>query len=247
MTDIRRWLPAIKETVLDPKNTVVRKAALGVAGLAVVGATVGGVVAGPAPAAQGTQAAAPVVAVQQPEQAVQQAEHLDKSKAKSVRYSYEAQPNFYYCGPAATRIALTAQGKVVSQDDLAKPLGTTVNGTNSVEDISRVLNGVTGKHAYKPTSIPGEKATAAQTAKFRLDAVKAIDEGRAVVTNIVGSANSEDGRWLSFPGGHYVTVVGYSDGGQRMKIADPANPNHGSYWMSTNDLANWMATRGYSA
>jgi hypothetical protein len=33
-----------------------------------------------------------------------------------------------------------------------------------------------------------------------------------------------------------------------VKIADPADPQgDGSYWVSTTTMANWIATRGYSA
>jgi hypothetical protein len=33
-----------------------------------------------------------------------------------------------------------------------------------------------------------------------------------------------------------------------MKIADPADPQgDGTYWVTTANLADWMATRGYSA
>src|SRR5690242_15821715 len=56
---------------------------------------------------------------------------------KELGYQFQLQPNFYYCGPAATRIAASALGLTPSQDDLASLLGTTVNGTNSAFDIAR--------------------------------------------------------------------------------------------------------------
>jgi hypothetical protein len=31
-----------------------------------------------------------------------------------------------------------------------------------------------------------------------------------------------------------------------VKIADSADPNQASYWISTDALADWIATRGYS-
>ncbi|MFI6824638.1 C39 family peptidase, partial [Micromonospora sp. NPDC050187] len=39
---------------------------------------------------------------------------------RELRVRYEAQPNFYYCGPAAARNALTTLDRDVSQDDLAR-------------------------------------------------------------------------------------------------------------------------------
>src|SRR5262245_48014392 len=42
------------------------------------------------------------------------------------------QPNGYYCGPAATRIALSAHGTPPTFDALADDLGTTKAGTQSI-------------------------------------------------------------------------------------------------------------------
>ncbi|KAB1942446.1 phytochelatin synthase, partial [Micromonospora sp. ALFpr18c] len=36
------------------------------------------------------------------------------------------------------------------------------------------------------------------------------------------------------------------DGGNTVKIADSANPDTASYWISVEHLADWIATRGYS-
>jgi hypothetical protein len=242
MTIFGRWPRAITHNAFDAKNTILRKAALGVAGLAFVG----GAVAGPTSAATAAPVDKPVASMQRADKP--DTPDKPKPKAKDVGFQYEEQPNFYFCGPASTRIALSAHGKAPSQDELAKQLGTTTNGTNSAEEISRVLNSVTGKDIYKTVSIPGDSATAAEADKLRADIVQAIDQGRGVVANVIGSATNADGRVLSFPGGHYLTVVGYADDGQAVKIADPWQPvGDGTYWMSAKDLANWTATRGYSA
>jgi hypothetical protein len=217
-------------------NQASRKAALTIAGLAVAG----GAIAGPATAAHAAPADKPTVAVQ-----TQQ----DNGKAaKEVRHDYQRQPNFYFCGPAATRIAVTAQGHTPSQDDLAGKLGTTEAGTNSAEDTTRVLNAMTGKDVYQTRSIPGPKPSAAETDRLAADVKHAIDSGRAVVANIKGTATDVDGTSHSYEGGHYLTVVGYQDDGKTVKIADPAETRgDGSYWMPTTDVANWIAERGYSA
>ncbi|NES39884.1 phytochelatin synthase, partial [Micromonospora sp. PPF5-17] len=59
---------------------------------------------------------------------------------RELTVDYEAQPNFYYCGPAATRNALSVQGKAIDVDTMAREMGTTENGTNSINDITPVLN-----------------------------------------------------------------------------------------------------------
>ncbi|MCW3820870.1 C39 family peptidase, partial [Micromonospora sp. DR5-3] len=73
------------------RTDILRKTALTAAGVA---ATAGGI-AGPAIAAH----AAPA------EKAAAQAQ-ASKSGERELNVRYEAQPNFYYCGPAATRNAL---------------------------------------------------------------------------------------------------------------------------------------------
>jgi hypothetical protein len=165
--------------------------------------------------------------------------------AHELSFEYQGQINYYYCGPAATRIALTALGHGPSQDAVAGVLGTTTSGTNSAYDTTRALNSISGTDAYRTTTIPGGAATPAEMDRLQADVVAAISGGRAVVANIAGSATDTVGGWHSYPGGHYVTVVGYADEGRTVKIADPAAG--GTYWMTTISLAHWIATRGYSA
>ena len=203
-------------------NTIFRKSVLSVAGLL----TAGGVVVAPAIAAQAASPAA--------------------GGTREVQVQYEAQPNFYYCGPAATRIALTAQGKAPSQDEVAGKLGTTEAGTDSAEETTRVLNEVTGESEYETTAIGEEAAKPEHVAKLRADVREAVDDDRAVVANIMGTATDVDGVAHSYEGGHYLTVTGYGDGGDTVKIADPYFEGQ-EYWMDLGALADWVAKRGYSS
>lgn len=167
--------------------------------------------------------------------------------AKQLKYDYQVQTTFYYCGPAATRIALSSRGYLPTQDVVAGRLGTTVDGTNSVDEISRVLNQY-GKVQYRSHRINGETATRAELERMRSDVVQAITTGYPVVANIVDGATDVDGVGHAYPGGHYLTVVGYRENGNIVKIADPAYVNgQASYWMHISELANWAAKRGYSA
>lgn len=238
MTTFTRWLPAITQTVSVGKGAVIRKGALGIAGLAFVG----GAVAGPATAVE----AAPQS--MQPVAAVQQTEKPKGSTAKGVEFEYEEQPNGYFCGPASTRIALSAQGETPSQDEMAKKLGTTIAGTDSALDITRVLNETIGEDVYKTTEIPNQSASKDEAQRMKVDLKNAIDNKRVPVVNIIGSATDADGGQHSFAVGHYLAVVGYDADGDKVRIADPWQPvGDGTYWMSTSDLANWAASRGYSA
>jgi hypothetical protein len=166
--------------------------------------------------------------------------------SKVLDYEYQAQTYYYNCGPAAVRNALSADGVDRTQDELAVLLGTTEMGTNSAEDTTRGLNASVKGDPYRTHMIPGTPSPA-QMDQLQADVVAAVSAGRAVVSNVAGDATDTDGGWHSYPGGHYIAVVGYQDDGRTVKIADSANPAAASYWVSTIDLANWMATRGYSA
>ncbi|MEV5766519.1 C39 family peptidase [Micromonospora sp. NPDC052213] len=216
------------------RTDLIRKAALTAAGLAFTG----GAIAGPVTAAH----AAPTTDTK-PAAATQDR----KNGEKELGVRYEAQPNFYYCGPAATRNALSVQGKDINVDAMAKQMGTTEAGTDSINDITPVLNKETGKNAYRSVEIATPNADDKQTDTLRTDVRKAVDDGRAVVANIAGTATDTDGGVHSFEGGHYISVVGYRDNGDTVKIADSANPAQASYWITTEALADWIATRGYAA
>ncbi|MFI8805222.1 C39 family peptidase [Micromonospora chalcea] len=216
-------------------TTLLRKTVLTAAGVV---ATAGGI-AGPAIAAHATPA----------ERAAAQVTTDRKGHGeRELDVRYEAQPNFYFCGPAAARNALSVQGKNIDVHAMAEEMGTTEAGTNSINDITPVLNKETGKDVYKSTEIPVDKARDRDKVdKLRADVVKTVDDGRAVVANIAGTATDTDGNAHSFEGGHYISVVGYRDGGKVVTIADSANPNQASYRMDVDELARWIASRGYSS
>ncbi|MEH0844790.1 C39 family peptidase [Micromonospora sp. CPCC 205711] len=223
--------PARRLSVSHTHNSAVVRKCVAAAGVALAGI----IAAGPATAAYATPAAAAATA--------------RAAAGKQVNdYTFQAQPNIYYCGPASTRIALSAQGKIEDQDKLANELGTTFAGTASAFEITRVLNDSLGEQMYKTVEIPDDSASTVEVARLKADVTKAIDEKRIPVVNVIGSAVDTDGVARSFPVGHYLTVVGYDSDGSRLKIADPWQPvGDGTYWMSVTDLANWSASRGYSA
>jgi len=165
---------------------------------------------------------------------------------KVLDYDYEAQNTYYNCGPAATRNALSASGIDRTQEELGAELGTTEMGTNSAEDTTRVLNAEVKGSPYRTRMFAGTPSSA-QIDRLQADVVKAITDGRGVVANVVGDATDTNGGWHSYGGGHYIAVVGYKDNGRTVRIADSANAADPAYWITTIDLANWIATRGYSA
>ncbi len=221
-------------------NVIVQKSGLSVACLLVAG----GCMVGPAAAAHAAQTVTDPVSSVRTDKADKPGRG-DKRAERMVGIEYQAQPNFYYCGPAATRIALSALGKTLSQDEVAKRLGTTEAGTDSALDTTRVLNELTGGK-YRTTEIPGPVAKPEEVDRLRENLRRALDEGRPVVANIKGTAVDTDGAPHSYEGGHYLTLVGYRDGGDLVRIADPAAPQ-AEYWMTLAKVANWIAERGYSS
>lgn len=169
-----------------------------------------------------------------------------KAQANELPVKYQEQPNYYWCGPAAARNALSATGHDINMASLARTMGTTEAGTNSANDITAALNKVTGSHEYRTTELSSPTVTAKQADTLKRDIVTTIDDRRAVVANVAGTATDTDGATHSYEGGHYIAVHGYRDNGRQVEVADSADPNTAHYWIDAADLAGWIATRGYS-
>ncbi|MBQ0978735.1 C39 family peptidase [Micromonospora sp. M61] len=199
--------------------------------------------AAPAPA---TSAASPAAKASSNPDLTRKPERPKPPATKVLDYDYEAQNTYYNCGPAATRNALSAAGIDRTQNELGAELGTTEMGTNSALDTTRVLNAEVKGSPYRTRMFAGAPSPA-QMDQLQADVVKAITDGRGVVANVVGDATDTNGGWHSYGGGHYIAVVGYKDNGRTVRIADSANAADPSYWITTIDLANWIASRGYSA
>jgi Peptidase_C39 like family len=198
--------------------------------------------AGPAAA----HAATPTTAATTPATAPAAAHSSHGTASKVLPVNYQPQPNYYWCGPAAARNALTATGHNITMANLAHQMGTTEAGTNSANDITAALNKITGSDKYHTTELAKPTITAKQANTLKRDIVTTIDDNRAVVANVAGTATDTDGTTHSYEGGHYIAVHGYRNNGHQAEIADSANPNTAHYWIDTTDLANWIATRGYS-
>jgi hypothetical protein len=226
----RSWLPSVLHDI-SPRML------LGVASLA----TFGALVASPATAAHADPAApvAPAVAAgQAPAPAVN----------AMLPHQTALQPNFFYCGPAATRAALSAHGQTPSFDQMAAELGTTTNGTQSAHEVTRVLNAHLGAGRYKTVEIPGRKASPEQVAALQRDVVTAAARGDAVVANIAGTVTDTAGEVHSYEGGHYIAVIAYTNGGSTVRISDSADTvGVPEYDLPVGTLANWIASRGYAA
>jgi hypothetical protein len=164
-----------------------------------------------------------------------------------VDHAFELQPTYYYCGPAATRVALSAHGKVFSEDQLAAMLGTTTAGTPSAFDITRVLNEQLGENSYRTVELAQRQVSDDQIAQLKSDIVTTISRGDTLVANVIGNGTDVTGQQRAYPVGHYLNVVGYLDSGDVAEIADSADPNLPNYHIDVANLARWVGSRGYSA
>ncbi|TDV57441.1 C39 family peptidase [Actinophytocola oryzae] len=163
-----------------------------------------------------------------------------------LRVEYQVQQTGYWCGPAATRIALSARGVHRTQSQLASQLGTTTNGTDWIGQVTNVLSGYVGW--YETKEMPDDPPTQAQRDLLWRDIVLNIDNNYPIVANIVAPANNHPPGYPNYTIYHYFTVIGYNDANRTVKIADPAGfGGHQLYWLTFNQLATLIPPKGYSA
>lgn len=168
---------------------------------------------------------------------------------KVLNVHYEPQSTGYWCGPTATRIALSARTSAPSQSSLAGQLGTTTNGTDSIVQVTGVLNVNLGGNAYQTTEMPNDPPTVDQRNRFWDDIVASIDQNYPVVANIVAPpSNHPPGYPSDRTIYHYFTVIGYNPDTHEAFIADPANfGGHSQYWLPFAQLATLVPPKGYAS
>jgi hypothetical protein len=162
---------------------------------------------------------------------------------------YQVQVTSYWCGPAATRIAMSARtSSLPSQATLASQLGTTTNGTDYIGQVTGVLNSDLGTGWYETKNMPNDPPTQAQRDLLWRDITLDVNNGYAIVANIVAPANNHPPGYPNYTIYHYFTVIGYDSSDMTVKIADPANfGGNQIYWLTFNQLATLIPPKGYSA
>ncbi|WP_232828077.1 C39 family peptidase [Kribbella monticola] len=163
----------------------------------------------------------------------------------SIQFQY--QQTGYWCGPAATRIALSARISPPSQQQLANELPTTTNGTDWIGQVTRVLNNHLGTGWYETKEMPNDPPTQAQRDLLWRDVVLDINNNYPIVANIVAPANNHPPGYPNYTIYHYFTVIGYDTSDSTVLIADPAGFGPATYWLTFNQLATLIPPKGYSA
>ncbi|HEX8951929.1 MAG TPA: C39 family peptidase [Polyangia bacterium] len=181
---------------------------------------------------------------------------------KVLNFVWQGEEQYYMCGPSAARMALSARlANLPSQQELGSYMGTTTNGTDYVGLVRGALNHYLNIASYTETDLPTDPPSQAQQDALKKDLVASIDAGYALVANVVSG-------WRPpfYPQGgtiyHYIALVGYDAGGDKVLVADPAatgcgdgpcgNPSSGfyntpkSYWINTSDLGVWITPKGYT-
>lgn len=168
---------------------------------------------------------------------------------KILDHDYQVQQTGYWCGPAATRIALSVRLSPPSQQTLATQLGTTVNGTDWIGQITQVLNNRLGAQHYVTTEMPNDPPTNAQREELWRDVVFSIDADFPIVANIVAPpGNQPPGYPADQTIYHYFAVVGYNTEKREVYIADSANfSGNQHYWLTFDQLATLIPPKGYSS
>ena len=164
-----------------------------------------------------------------------------------VPVAYEVQTTSYWCGPTATKMALSARITPPSQQTLANQLGTTTNGTDWVGQVTNVLNQNLGPKWFMTREMPHDPPTTAERDQLWRDIVRSIDNGFPFVANIVAPPSNHPPGYPNSTIYHYITVNGYNPQTKEVYISDSANfSGNKQYWLSFNQVATLIPPKGYT-
>jgi hypothetical protein len=93
------------------------------------------------------------------------------------------QETYYNCGPGSCQLVLDARGITVSEDELSAVLGTTVNGTPSIDNIAKGLNHYDGASQYASMWMANDPPTADEVNLMRERIFRTIAWGRGCVAD----------------------------------------------------------------
>jgi hypothetical protein len=219
-----------------------------VAALSMPAASVAAATTAPGPAVTATAAEAALAANAAAAQKKVPTLGYSTQTLRSLSIQFQYQQTGYWCGPAATRMALSARtSSLPSQQQLANELPTTTNGTDWIGQVTRVLNNRLNTGYYETKEMPNDPPTQTQRNLLWHDIQYDIDRGYAIVANIVAPANNHPPGYPNYTIWHYFTVIGYDTSDSTVLIADPAGFGPATYWLTFNQLATLIPPKGYSA
>lgn len=172
---------------------------------------------------------------------------------KELGITWFGQENGYYCGPGSTKMAISARVQAPpSQNELGTFMGTTTGGTDNIGLVVKALNKYVDGAGYVARDI-SDPPTQSQRELLKKDILARMGAGFPMVANVISGW-----RPPGYPSGtiyHYVALVGYDEGGDKVQVADPAAEGSGganwknvprTYWVDIDDLATWIGGKGYT-
>lgn len=157
------------------------------------------------------------------------------------------------CGPASAQVVLNSLGIIKSEDELVSLIGTTVNGTDSIDQVTKALQALVPAAEYTTVAMPSDPPTQAQQDALWANVVQSIDAGYGLVMNWVAPASNypvgvDGSPSPDYSGGtvyHYVPCMGYNDADRALYIADPGFAPY-CYWVSFDQCASLIPPKGYT-
>jgi hypothetical protein len=170
------------------------------------------------------------------------------------------QETYYNCGPGSSQLVLDARGIRVSEAELSGVLGTTENGTPSIDCIANGLNHYDGESKYASMWMTNDPPTPDDVTTMRERIFRTIAWGRGCVANVVVPPSNypravpksdpnlpgASGQSPGYGGGivyHYISVLGADDSDDTVMIVDPGfQPS--TYWVTVAQLASMVTPHG---
>ena len=171
-----------------------------------------------------------------------------------------SQNSYYNCGPGSSQLVLDARGIYVSEEELSVVLGTTVDGTPSIDNIANGLNHYDGESQYASMWMPNDPPRPDEVDVMRERIFRTIAWGRGCVANVVVPPSNypkavpksdpnlpgASGQSPGYAGGivyHYVSILGADDSDDTVMIVDPGfQPS--TYWVTITQLASMVTPHG---
>jgi hypothetical protein len=175
-------------------------------------------------------------------------------------HDFVTQQTYYNCGPGSSQLVLNVRGINVSEDELSQVLGTTVNGTPSIDNIAAGLNHYDPESKYASMWMPNDPPQPAEVQLMRERIARTIAWGRGCVANVVvppanypkavpkadKSLPGADGVSPGYAGGivyHYISVLGFDPSDDTAMVVDPGfQPS--TYWVTITQLASMVTPHG---
>jgi predicted chitinase len=171
-----------------------------------------------------------------------------------------SQNTYYNCGPGSSQLVLDARGIYVSEEELSVVLGTTVDGTPSIDNIANGLNHYDPESRYEAMWMANDPPTPDEVNLMRERIFRSIAWGRGCVANVVVPPSNYPkavpksdpnlpnaaGQSPGYAGGvvfHYVSVLASDDTDDTVMIVDPGfQPS--TYWVTVTQLASMVTPHG---